>query len=355
VLNLRHGIAALDLIQSMIIPPGAEPLESALSDPYLVIKDCSEGRPFPLTASKLWKMGRSEQCSIVIHDTTISRTHAMIQCTDSDEYYLIDMGSRNGTFVNERRVSTPVLLRNGDLISLGQTAVLFWNPNQIARGATPLPTARIDATKVLFTRSLISALVVDIRSYTVLSQSIDQGVLCQLIGTWFNEADTILRKYGCSGQKYIGDAVMAMWLHRTQGQEGTEILRILHALADFAKITASLSQRFSLPNEVRIGAGLNTGTAAVGNPGTAQVMDFTALGDTVNAAFRLETASKDLKTDVVLGQNTFDYIKAAPVSAAHFHGAEVQLKGYSAPQKTWSTSFSGLDAFLHAVENPGAG
>src|SRR5690242_8042438 len=188
--------ASSDTVDEMITPPGAENQDPLLSDVHLVIRDCSEGRPFSLISSKLWKMGRSEQCSIVIHDTTISRTHAMIQCTDSDEYYLIDMGSRDGTFVNERRVSTPVLLRNGDQISLGQTVVLFQNPNQVARGATPVSTAHIDVTKVLFTRCLISALVVDIRSYTVLSQSIDQSVLCQLIGGWFNEADTIMRKYG---------------------------------------------------------------------------------------------------------------------------------------------------------------
>jgi adenylate cyclase len=339
----------------MIIPPGAEDQESTLSAVRLVIRDCSEGRLFPLTSSKLWKMGRSEQCSIVIDDTTISRTHAMIQCTDSDEYYLVDMGSRNGTFVNERRVSTPVLLRNGDRISLGQTVILFQNPNQVARGTTPISIAHVDVTKVLFTRSLITALVVDIRSYTVLSQSIDQGVLCQMIGTWFSEADTIMRKYGCAGQKYIGDAVMAMWLHRSQGQEGAEIIKILRALSEFAKFTTSLSQRFGLPEEVRIGAGLNTGTAAVGNPGTAQVMDFTALGDTVNAAFRLETASKELKADVVLGQNTYDYIKAMPESATRFQGREVQLKGYANPSKTWSTSFAGLGGFLQVVEGPATG
>jgi adenylate cyclase len=336
----------------MITPPGPEDQETTLPEVHLVIKDCPEGRPFSLTASKLWKMGRSEQCSIVINDTTISRAHAMIQCTDANEYYLVDMGSRNGTFVNGRRVSTPVLLHHDDQISLGETVVLFRNPNQVARGATPIASAPIDVTRALFTRYLISALVVDIRSYTVLSQSVDEAVLCQLIGTWFNEADTIMRKNGCSGQKYIGDAVMAMWLHRTKGQEAAEIIKILEALSEFARFTATLSQRFGLPSEVRIGAGMNTGTAAVGNPGTAQVMDFTALGDTVNAAFRLESASKDLKADVVLGQNTFDYIKALPPAESHFKGGEVQLKGYAGPSKTWSTSFAGLAGFLRAVDGP---
>src|SRR5437899_12113798 len=125
----------------------AEDQASILTDVHLVIRDCGEGRLFPLASAKLWKMGRSEQCSIVINDTTISRTHAMIQCTDADEYYLVDMGSRNGTFVNERRVSIPVLLRNGDRISLGQTVILFQNPNQVPRGATPVSYGHIDVTK----------------------------------------------------------------------------------------------------------------------------------------------------------------------------------------------------------------
>src|SRR5258708_8144353 len=94
----------------MTTPPGLEDQESPPSDVRLVIRDCSEGRLFPLVSAKLWKMGRSEQCSIVINDTTISRTHAMIQCTDADEYYLVDMGSRNGTSVNERPSTFPLLL-----------------------------------------------------------------------------------------------------------------------------------------------------------------------------------------------------------------------------------------------------
>ena len=268
----------------------------------------------------------------------------MIQHTDLGEYCFIDMGSRNGSFVNDRRVSTPVVLRSGDRISLGKTRIIFQDPAGVPQVSAPPQMEGV--TQVFFSHCLVSVLVVDIRDYTGLTRSIDQSVLCQVIGSWFGEADRIMHQYGSSAQKYIGDAVMAIWVHRTHGQEQREILRSLCALTEFAEATASLSRRFGLPAELRIGAGLNTGSAAVGNPGTHQVMDFTALGDSVNAAFRLETATKELGTDLALGKNTFGYLLPLPTSEQYFAAAEVQLKGYDTAAQTRSISFARLGEFL---------
>jgi adenylate cyclase len=269
------------------------------------------------------------------------------------------MGSRNGSFVNDRRVSTPVVLRSGDRISIGQTRIIFRDPAGVPRGSTPTPMGGI--TQVFFAQCLVSVLVVDIRDYTGLTRVIDQSVLCQVVGSWFGEADRIMRRYGSSAQKYIGDAVMALWVHGTKDHEQVEILQVLRALTEFAEASASLRQRFGLPAELLIGAGLNTGSAAVGNPGTHQVMDFTALGDSVNAAFRLETATKELGTDFVLGQNTFSYLRSLPASTQYFAAAEVKLKGYDVPAQTWSVSFARLGEFLkkladdpnRTIETPG--
>jgi adenylate cyclase len=314
---------------------------------HLVLEAPGENREISLDAVDVWKLGRSDKCEIVIQDEMISRTHAMIQRTDIGEYCFIDMGSRNGSFVNDRRVSIPVLLRSGDRISIGQTRIIFQDPSGVPRGSTPLQTGGI--TQVFFAQRLVSVLVVDIRDYTGLTRAIDQSVLCQVVGSWFGEADHIMRRYGSSAQKYIGDAVMALWLHQTHGQEQREILQSLSAVAEFAEATARLRQRFGLPAELLIGAGLNTGSAAVGNPGTRQVMDFTALGDSVNAAFRLETATKELGADILLGKNTFNYLRPLPASTQYFAAADINLKGYDVAAQTWSITFAQLGEFLKKV------
>ena len=55
----------------------------------------------------------------------------LIAGTDDGEFYLIDLGSRNGTFVNGRRVSIPVRLRHSDRLTVGQTDLVFYSPMQV--------------------------------------------------------------------------------------------------------------------------------------------------------------------------------------------------------------------------------
>jgi len=75
--------------------------------------------------------------------------------------------------------------------------------------------------------------------------------------------------------------------------------------------------------------------------------------DTVNAAFRLETTTKELKTDIVLGKNTFDYLRPLPDSIHIFGDAKVKLKGYDTLADTWFISFARLREFLQKLDaNP---
>jgi len=228
--------------------------------------------------------------------------------------------------------------------------MVFYNPQEVSQGIAVLAGDE-QATVCHFMQCLVSVLVIDIREFTVLSQQVDDSVLCQVTGTWFAEADRIMQRHGSSAEKYIGDAVMAAWLHRVKGQEHLEIIEILRALAEFANVTASLGPRFGLSESLRIGAGLNTGSATVGNTGTNRVTDYTATGECVNAAFRLESATKGLQTDLCLGKATSDFLRCWPRAAAYLEEHEVELKGYDTPVVTCPATFESLKRFLDSLDS----
>jgi adenylate cyclase len=321
-------------------------MESTANTAYLLISRADGATSnVPLLGESSWKLGRGSQCTIVLEDNLVSRTHAMIQRTDYTHYILIDMGSRNGSFVNERRLSTPLRLRDGDQVRLGNAQMVFYNPQETSQ-AGALTQEDASATVCHFMQCLVSVLVIDIRGFTVLSQQMEDAELCQLTGSWFGEADRIMRSHGSEAQKYIGDAVMAVWLHRAKGKEHVEILEILRAVDEFANVSASLGARFNLPDNLRVGAGLNTGMATIGNTGTNRVSDYTATGECVNAAFRLETATKTLRADLCLGKTTSDFLRVYPRASAYLKEEDVALKGYDTPVRTCPATFDHLKRFL---------
>lgn len=272
----------------------------------------------------------------------------MLQRMETGEFYLIDLGSRNGSFVNGRRVSVPVTLHNGDRLTFGQTELEFYSPEllHLHDSSVGIDSQEFTATATLHVRRLISVLVVDIRDFTVMTRQLDEKILSEAIGTWFRCAGDIIREYGSWVDKYIGDAIMAVWIHGAQGITPDEMVRIARALSALHKMTSRLHERYPLPFPLRVGAGLNTGYAMVGNTGTGDRPDYTALGDTVNAAFRLESSTKQIGMDVALGETTYQYLAGAIANPNLFKQYTVSLKGYDTPTVTYAGSFADLDTFL---------
>lgn len=301
-----------------------------------------------------WKIGRSAACEIVVSDARVSRQHAVIQRTETADYYLVDLGSRNGSFVNESRVSTPVILRHTDRISVGGFPVLFQNESAGERSLAGISDE--SATQAWFARYPVTVLVVDLRNFTQLARQLDEPVLCQAIGTWFRLASEIMQRHGCWTLKYIGDAVMAIWLHREPSTAGADVRRALEALAEFARATVEVGAALPLPDSLRIGAGVNTGPASVGNTGTASFTDYTAMGDAVNAAFRIEAATKEIGLGVALGNATYEALPKGASPERYFRPQAVMLKGYETPNRIWAASFESLSEFLAQSEpgRPGA-
>lgn len=318
--------------------------------PHLVLRTDAGNRYLPLVGSNCWTIGRSDDNNFVLSDRWISRSHAMLQRMETGEFYLIDLGSRNGSFVNGRRVSIPVTLKNSDRLVFGQTELEFNCPPTNRLSGPLIEADSEDFTATLTVRSLISVMVMDIRDFTVLTRQLDETILSEVIGSWFRQAGQIIREHGSWVDKYIGDAIMAVWFHKANGVSQDEMLRICQALSQLHKATDELSSRYPLPFPLRVGAGINTGYAMVGNAGSSDRSDYTALGDTVNAAFRLESCTKQIGKDIALGETTYKYLSELGGSNV-FKQYAVDLKGYEHPTITYGSTFAELNSFLKTKSN----
>lgn len=305
--------------------------------PTLLIE--SSGRRFQLADGQSWAIGRGDGCAVMLDSRSVSRLHALIQKRDTGDYALVDLGSRNGSFVNSRRVSVPVVLSDRDKLLFGDQELQFRNQSR-ASGALPEPelSTRNAPTTALHTHTLTTIVVVDIRDFTPLARSVSEAVLSQTIGTWFLRVGQIAQGQGSWAQKYIGDAMMAVWVHDNLAHLNADLVHALQTVDQINSVTADIHRTLPLPAPLRIGAGINTGPAIVGGS------DYTALGDTVNAAFRLEAATKEIGLGIALGERTFDELKMPANSP--FERRQVSLKGYESPTTTWATSFEALRRYL---------
>jgi adenylate cyclase len=319
---------------------------------YLTIPQSDGEQDVLLENGNAWRLGRSSDNQIRVQSDLISRQHALVQRMENGEYCLFDLGSRNGTFLNGTRVAIPVPLKDGDQISLGDFHISFHCPTRVDGPTDSLPALNTQATTVLFMEKMTSVLVVDVRGFTKIAQAIDPQLLSQVMGTLFRSGGEIMRRRGSWGQKYIGDALMSVWVHKKSG-EGTQVLSILHALGELSQVIDTLQEQFQLPFPIGVGAGINTGPAAIGNAGSEHSADYTALGETVNAAFRFETATRNIGLDVVIGRETMKYLKQCGDNPERFFEEKtVQLKGYEIPAKVWATTFPNLRSLLTTFPPP---
>ncbi len=245
-------------------------------------------------------IGRSSASSICVKDTKVSRNHAVIQQHGSGTHYLLDLGSANGTFVNGRRVTVPVALKAGDLINVG-SATLEYIADAMIAGVTSISDAQ---TVIDFQSRKVTILVADIRNYTSISEKMAAKDLSLLIGGWFKEVGTLIDQFGGVIDKFIGDCVMAYWVKAQTADNLDYVIQPLKAALALVELADIFGDRFRLllpSQEFKIGVGLHTGETVMGNIGTIGRPDFTAMGDSVNIAFRLESQAKGAGKTILVG------------------------------------------------------
>ncbi|WP_417307386.1 CHASE2 domain-containing protein [Devosia sp.] len=175
----------------------------------------------------------------------------------------------------------------------------------------------------------ITVLFSDMRGFTALSEKLDPPRILRILNTLFGAlGNEIVGKFGTI-DKFIGDAIMAFWNAPVDvpDQEARAMEAALGMRERLAALNAEDAFRLKAdkaPVEaLGIGIGINAGDALVGNMGLDTRFDYSALGDTVNVASRIESATKDVGYDIVVTGAVAD---AAPEFALLPAGA-LALKG----------------------------
>jgi phosphoserine phosphatase RsbU/P len=121
-----------------------------------VLTAVGPGGRVPVTGRRML-IGRAEESDVFLLDTMLSRRHAELEQRD-DGFYLVDLGSTNGTFVNGERVVGERRLRNGDMIALGDTRLLFSDAEPPTEDDLPLEGAQAFALRDLRSRTTVQAM-----------------------------------------------------------------------------------------------------------------------------------------------------------------------------------------------------
>ncbi len=273
-----------------------------MSSAEIIVQFNHEERRLTLNPDVPYGIGRSPQNAICIPSDTVSRNHALIKQGEDGAFCVFDLGSRNGTLLNDRLVSSPMPLRDGDTIRLGEVTLRFQQKaTEPVRQGAKLPSE--NSTVVTFAMVQLTVLVVDIRNFTSLSLELGPTRIAELVHAYNSTAGSILDVSGAWTMKFIGDAVMAIWLRKQEESPAKTLITAFDVFGKMYDFVVGLQEQFSLQNPVTIGGGINTGFATVGNLGSGSNADYTALGDSVNMAFRLEAATRGLSCDLTYGPN----------------------------------------------------
>jgi len=215
-------------------------------------------------------IGRAGLNTIVVDSPKVSRLHSIIHLEENGAFWLIDLGSSNGTFHNRRRIHEPVRLRDRDEINIGGTTFVFHQP----RGK---PSAQIKGAPLATLQEVENVdcwlLVADIKNFTPLSRSMVSSELANLVSSWLGTCKEIIERSRGTVNKYLGDGILAYW--REDSSAAENVVATVNALK-------AAQSREEPPFRFVV----HFGTVAIG--GVPSTREETLMGSEVNLIFRLE-------------------------------------------------------------------
>lgn len=179
-------------------------------------------------------------------------------------------------------------------------------------------------------RKEISVLFLDVRGFTPLSEKMEPEEIVDVLNSFFDDITKAIFEHGGTLDKFIGDAVMAIY-NAPLELENHEVQAVRTAIQIQRRaqiIQRQLEAKYG--RTVAFGIGVNCGSAVVGKIGAMERLDYTAIGDTVNLAARLESNAKP--NQIIISQKVFEKIQESGADDIQMTPmGSIQVKGKSEP------------------------
>ena len=175
-------------------------------------------------------------------------------------------------------------------------------------------------------RAVVTVLFSDIRGFTSMSEKMPAEEVSNILNEYFAQMEPIIRKYNGVINKFIGDAIMVIFGEPIQDLNHPK--NAVKCAYEMLKKVNYLREKWLEQGRPRfeIGIGINTGEVFIGNIGTENRMEYTAIGDSVNLASRIEGYNKVYKTNLLVSSSTYNFISDC---ADVIKIKEVQIRGKS--------------------------
>lgn len=169
--------------------------------------------------------------------------------------------------------------------------------------------SNIDGLKLGGKKANLTVLFADIRGFTSMSENMTAEEVSVILNEYFTAIEPIIRKYNGVINKFIGDAVLAIFGEPIQDKDHAQ--NAVKCANEMLEKVAELRIKWLKEGKpkIEIGVGINTGEAFVGNIGSETRLEYTVIGDVVNLASRIESYNKIYKTNFLISSTTYEQVR----------------------------------------------
>jgi adenylate cyclase len=204
----------------------------------------------------------------------------------------------------------------------------FLSPEVLAEVADDLDNLRPGMGK----RREVSMMFCDVRNFTTMSEKLEPEAVMEILGVYLGSMTDVIMDNGGTLSKYLGDGIMAFWGAPLEIPDHTE--RAARAALDMIAAQEEVKKQLAADGKPTfdIGIGLHSGDAVIGTVGSERRLEYTAIGDTVNLASRVESLTKEFKVRICV---TSDFSRGLRDKFEFKELGSVRVKGRSAEVKVF--------------------